>query len=369
MTTNLSVTPRPEIARDRWDRPLVIPPEGGSALPYTRCTTFVGSIEDTYNLSRWQQRMVAVGLSQRPDLVLAAAAHRTDRDKLNGIVEDAMEAAAAHAGATTGTALHAMAETYDRGEDVGVVPAAYQADLDAYVEATADFTATHIEQFTVHDPWRIGGTPDRVVNFNGQRYIADIKTGDIKWGYLKMAAQLAVYARSKTYDVATGARGMHGADLQRGIIIHLPAGTGTCDLYWIDLVQGWECVKLCRQVRGMRSMKVGQIMMPFGQVLTPFVPLKDNRSRAVEDVALPGMEDDGGTVNVEAANDRATATDATGQGHYTLTPSRPAHPTLEDRLAACTTRAEVEALWRDNEAGWTDQLTELAKRHIAAITQ
>jgi hypothetical protein len=41
------------------------------------------------------------------------------------------------------------------------------------------------------------------VEYGGKRYIADLKTGSIEWGTLKIAAQLAVYARSHTYDVAT----------------------------------------------------------------------------------------------------------------------------------------------------------------------
>src|SRR5689334_2925212 len=69
-------TPAPQVPRDRWQRPLVVPPKGGKPVAYTRCTTFVGCLEDTFNLSRWQQRMVALGLNDRPDLLLAVAAHR-----------------------------------------------------------------------------------------------------------------------------------------------------------------------------------------------------------------------------------------------------------------------------------------------------
>lgn len=376
--TDLSVTPRPEIARDRWDRPLVVPPEGGKPIPYTRTTTFVGSIEDTYNLSRWQQRMVAIGMASRPDLVLSAAAHREDRDKLNEICEVALEAAAAHGGANIGTALHSITETFDRGQDVGVIPEAYRADLEAYIEATRLFTATHIEQFCVQDPWRIGGTPDRVVAYDGKRYIADLKTGELRWGYLKIAAQLAVYARSKTYDVMTHERSTHGAEMDRGIVIHLPAGSGECHLYWVDLVQGWEAVKLCRQVRGMRSMSLAQIMKPFNEVLTPFKPTDPRTAaRTIEDTPLPDMprrDDDPVPADPvpsvpSVPADSATATDVTGQGHYTLTPNpvRPQPASLEDRIIACRSRDEVTALWRDNAAAWTPALTELAKRHIAAL--
>ncbi len=256
--------PDVEIPRDRYGRPLVKPPNGGRPVAYTRCTTYVGCLEDTYNLSLWQQRMVALGLASRPDLLLAVSA--TDHDnkaRLDEITGDAREAAAASAAATTGTALHALTERIDRGQEVGVVPQQYKPDLDAYVHATDDLVATHIEQFCVLDSLKIGGTPDRIVRYQGKTYIADVKTGSIEYGIGKIAMQLAVYARSRTYDHASGQRGDHGAELDRGLIIHLPAGQGRCDLHWVDLDAGWEGVKLAKAVRGWRTRRFGDLTQPF----------------------------------------------------------------------------------------------------------
>jgi len=247
------------IPRDGWGRPLVKPEGGGKPVAYTRCTTFVSVLEDTYNLQKWMQRMVAVGITQRPDihLQIASLAHDLDRNKkqLDQACDAAREAAAASAAATTGTALHQLTELIDRGRDVGVIPDAYQADLEAYRAATEGFRYTHIEQFCVLDRYKIGGTPDRVVKLDGKVYIADVKTGSIDWGIGKIAMQLAVYARSSTYDHVTGERGVHGAELDKGLIIHLPAGTGTCDLHWVDLLEGWQAVMLARKVRDWRAKK------------------------------------------------------------------------------------------------------------------
>lgn len=309
---------QPEIPRDRWGRPMVVPPAGGKPVAYTRATTFVGAIEDTYNLQRWQQRMVALGLADRPDLVLSVAAHRQDKDHLNKVCEEAAEAAKAHAAATTGTALHALTESMDRGLDLGVVPEAYAADLEAYAQATKHLAATHIEQFCVNDAYRIGGTPDRVVRFQGKRYIADLKTGSIQWGYLKIAAQLAVYARSKPYDVVTHERGMHGAEIDRGIVIHLPAGSGTCSLYWVDLTKGWEAVQLSRQVRDMRA-------IPSKALLEPL--------------------------------DAPPPTEA----------PRPQDPTVEQQIDTATTPEQVRDLWRVHNRVWTQHHTDLAAQKIAAL--
>jgi predicted RecB family endonuclease len=267
MTAQLT-TIDPEIDRDRYGRPMVVPPGGGKKVAYTRATTYVDALEDKYALQKWQQRMVILGLVDRPDLLLSAAAHSDDKTKLNRIAEDAIEAAKAGAAATVGTAIHALTHRIDRGETIGPVPGEYQRDLDAYTAATAPLTVLHAERFSVLDDLRIGGTPDRIVEFEGERYIADIKTGSVDFGAGKIAMQLAVYAHAQFYDVATGAREpLPGVNGQRGIVIHLPAGTGTCRLLWVDIAAGWEAVQVATQVREWRARK--NLMSELAAVAAP----------------------------------------------------------------------------------------------------
>jgi hypothetical protein len=197
-------------------------------------------------------------MAARPDLVMAAAAtDPDDKRALDAIVDQAAEAAKAHAAATTGTALHAFTERLDRGRPLGIVPADYVADIEAYRAATADFEHMLIEQFTVNDKLKIGGTPDRVLMYQGQAYIGDLKTGSITYGAAKIAMQLAVYAHSTPYDHVTQTRTPYPADVSttRGIVIHLPAGTGKCELHWIDLDAGWDGVFLAGSVRQWRTTK------------------------------------------------------------------------------------------------------------------
>ena len=256
MSTDLIDPPTQPIPRDRYGRPLVVPPGGGNPVPYTRCTTYVDCLDDTYNLGRWQQRNVAIGLAQRPDLLIAVAAtDRGDKEALNKLTEQAQEAAQAHAAATTGTALHSFTERHDRGSNPGPVPAAYQPDIAAYVAATDPLETVAIERFCVCDELQVGGTADRVVLYQGRAYIADLKTGSIEWGQAKIAMQLAMYAHSVPYEHTTATRGLYpvDVDLFRGIVVHLPAGTGRCALYWVDLEAGWAGVQLAGQVRQWRS--------------------------------------------------------------------------------------------------------------------
>lgn len=244
-----------DIPRDRYGQPLVVPPGGGRLVAYTRCTTYVGCLEDSYNLTRWKQRMVVLGMADRPDLVLSAGAHRDDKDHLNRIVDDAMDAAQAGAAATIGTALHKLTEPIDRGQIPGAVPRAYQADLEAYERATSHLEIVGIERFTVLDELKIGGTHDRTVCYRGKNYIADIKTGRIDYGALKIAMQLAVYSRSVLYDFRTQLREPLDVDQDRAVVIHLPAGQGWCELHWVDIAAGWEAVQVATQVRAWRARK------------------------------------------------------------------------------------------------------------------
>lgn len=333
MVTPTFTSPRQEIARDHLGRPLVIPTTGGKPVPYTRCTTFVGVVEDLWKLQQWDKRMVALGLSMRPDLLLAVSAHRDDKNRLDKITEEAKEAAKATAKATIGTAVHALTEQLDLGQELPELPTEYAADIDAYRIATAPLKAVLVEPFTVLDALQIGGTPDRVVQYAGKRYIADVKTGNIDWAILKIAMQLAVYSRSQVYDVNSGARSPHNAELDKGIIIHLPAGEGSCELVWVDLLAGWEAVRVARDVREKRKIKYADLTEPFGQGVPVF----------------GRTEETGATELVSVVS------------------SLPPEPTLAELIVQCPTSDTVRNLWSLRASEWTEEHTTIAKEHIARL--
>ena len=80
-----------ELQRDRFGRPMLMPPSGkGKRIPYRRTTTFVGCLDDQSGLMRWLENQVAFGMGQRSDLVLAAAATDPgDKKALRSIAEAA----------------------------------------------------------------------------------------------------------------------------------------------------------------------------------------------------------------------------------------------------------------------------------------
>lgn len=316
-----------EILRDRWGRPLVVPPDGSKAIPYTRVTTFIDVLEEKRALTQWLQRQVAIGLTERPDLLIAASAHRDDKTELNKITEEAIEAAKGRAAATTGTAIHALTEQSDRGLKLPPLPGDAQRDLDAYRRATARLGMLAIEQFVVHDELKAAGTPDRIVEVGGRNFIADIKTGDITYGAGKIAMQLALYSRSVFYDPASKERSpLPDVDQSRGIVIHLPAGQGTCELHWVDLDAGWDGVLLASKVRTWRSRK--GYMSPMEGV------------PAAEPPTIP--------TNAELTS-MMMATN------------------LATLVRQATSVAGLSQLWRDHRDIWTDEHTTLAAERKAQL--
>lgn len=251
-------TPRApgEVRRDRFGRPYIIPPGGGKEKAYTRCTTYVGVLEDMFNLQKWQMRQVAIGLSGRKDLLLAVAAHSDNNAQLDELCKRAMEAANAHSARDTGTALHRLCERYDEGTlDLARVPEEYRRDVEEYARVTDGWEHLHIEEMMVRDDLQVAGTPDRIVRIGGRAYIADIKTGSIEWGQLKISMQLAMYANSELYAIDSGQRTPLDIKRDKGIVIHLPAGKGEATLHWVDLAAGWDAVATARDVRAWRKRK------------------------------------------------------------------------------------------------------------------
>ena len=122
------VTPKVEVPRDRFGRPLITPPGGGKPVPYTRATTWASTLEDRWNLERWGKRMVALGLADRPDLLMAVSVNRGDKDRLNALCDDAVEAAKASAAATVGTSMHQLTDMVDRGDELNDPPETWETE-------------------------------------------------------------------------------------------------------------------------------------------------------------------------------------------------------------------------------------------------
>ena len=256
---------------------------------YTRCTTFVSAMEERTQLELWKMRTVLVGVAAGPSSLLAELMLLTpeDREALDRLANQAVELGDGYLKARKGTDLHTLSEYVDQGRPLPDLltdwetgqerPVTLQdrADMAAYKRLTEmdgiienwQLFMIASEKFVVNDEFKIGGTYDRLVSFLpqwehqegmqpgicpeecGKPMILDLKTGRVDYGAGKIAQQLAVYAHSDDYDPATGQRTPQDVCQHKGIVIHLPQGTGEATVLIVDLVEGWERVKLSSRVR------------------------------------------------------------------------------------------------------------------------
>lgn len=331
--TQLTSVPS-DFQRDTWKRPLIIPPGGGKPVAYRRCTSYVDVLADKFKLQQWDKRQVAIGLASRDDLRLSVLAHLNDKAALDRACGDAKEYALASAAATKGTAFHSLTDIVDSGAELPAgLPENIVRTLEAFREATAQLKVVAIEPKSCLDTHRVAGTPDRIYEFEGERYIGDTKTGTIRFGTQKIAAQLAVYARSWLYDVTTGERTAHGCSVNRGIIMDVDLEACTVNLLWVDLEAGWEAVNVAKQVWDQRSLdKFDRLTSPFG---TPPRP----------SLRLEIRDDEQSQVAAAAEHDR-----------------------IAKLIANCTTPDLVRGVWESNSEVWTDDLTTIARERIAGMS-
>lgn len=251
------------IPRDRWDRPLIIPPEGGEPRAYTRVSKLAKALDDQHMLMLWQQRKVLEGVIRRPDLltrgagVIAKGDPDTDqptKKALNAICGEAREAAGANKGSSAGTGFHDLTEAIDRGNEPLYVPDSDRARLNAYRYAMADYIPLDIETFVVNDRVRAAGTFDRLLLCpDGKVRVGDLKSGKSEGEYpLATTMQIATYANGLRYSVDENGQPVRSPlhpdlDLTTGLLIWLPPWGG-CDVIALNLELGWEAALLAEQV-------------------------------------------------------------------------------------------------------------------------
>lgn len=262
------------IARDQWERPLILPPDHephrgctpkkcGQA--YRRASTIAEELEDHFGLENWKRRLLAEGLAQRPDLVHAV--HTATRAELAELIEEALDQAGANVASRNGSTMHALTDRLDRGLDMpSGLPANIVAMLEKYEEATAHLKVLDSERFVVQDKIKASGTYDRRV-YDARHdltLIGDLKTGqNLKHLALKTPAQVAVYATGVHYDL-DGDREPHGADRDRGLLIWLPwtenPSEALCEIHWLDLRVGRKAILEAMRINKIRKLNEHQTM-------------------------------------------------------------------------------------------------------------
>ena len=268
--------PADTVRRDRWGRYMVLPVGASKPEGWTRATSVGKALEDTANLTNWSNRMVALGLAQRADILAdVQIADPTDRKTLNRLCEKAKDIGGANTRRDLGTAIHTM---FERSivEPGWTPPDTYAADIAAiHAELAAaglEPVAEYSEVMVVLDRHKIAGTADLVVRriTDGALFIADLKTGSsVKYGALGWAVQLAIYAHAD--NIYRQGKAKDGSEDERlpmppvsrdtAIIIHVEPGSGSCDLHQLDIARGAEALEVAMAVRQWR--KERDLLVPF----------------------------------------------------------------------------------------------------------
>lgn len=280
---------RPEAKRDAYGRYLLPDPRTGVEQSWTRATTLAHIPTDDYQITQWKRRMVAEGLTKRPELLTAVSVAAEDlamaddwraakaaKERINELCDDAARAAGAEDGSKLGTLLHTITEYDDAGrfaEIADQVPAVLLLDVEAYrrcMDAAGILRPTEfIERIVVNTTVESGGTLDRLLRLaDGRLVVGDLKTQKtVDFGFLEIAIQLAEYAYADAMlDPDTGGLVPLPEDLDRtvGIVMHLPVEQGICTLYELDLVAGWEAAQTAYDVQQQRkaSKAMGRPFIP-----------------------------------------------------------------------------------------------------------
>lgn len=246
--------------------------EDGKGEWYTRTTTFIDVLSDKSALTNWKLRTVLKGLNRDASALEAYGAledpEGVDKGTVDKLVSRVLDVADGGLKAELGTALHDITEAIDEGRDPGFIPPEFEADIEAYRQATADIEVLGVETFCVLDEYRVAGTFDRLIRVSGDVaemvgvedgtiMVADIKTGSIDYDLGKIAMQLAAYRSMQRYNPGTFERSPLEVDGQApsdkwGLIIHLPSGQGVCSLVPVDIAKGHEGLALSASVREWR---------------------------------------------------------------------------------------------------------------------
>lgn len=243
------------------NRYLMRPPGASKLASVQRMTNFIKAIEDTYNLDKWNCRNVAMGIARNDDLRdLVISIRPDDKEALNDICEKAKELAGGNKKSRAGTARHGLAELVDLGEmTLDEVPMPVRLDIAAYRTQldNAHMDVVECERYVLHPDLLVGGRFDRVVSFGSLPKMLDIKTGSLDFSGVAIAAQLYGYASAPYwYDPKTEkCTPAPEIDQEHGLVAHVPAGQGTCTLYWVDLAVGKRAFELAAQVREIRKLK------------------------------------------------------------------------------------------------------------------
>jgi hypothetical protein len=299
------------VRRNRYGQYEIVPPGGGKPVGYMRATSLAEVPSDKNGIKVWFGAMAALGFMHRPGLMAQLEtlisqygpnpwyASPDAKKQLKRLIDEAAEAGGSADRSQAGTAMHSLVETLNKGGTPLVSQESTQRDLDAYRYAldAAGIVVNpdYCERIVVLDEFGVAGMPDmlsvEVPGFD-QPLCADLKTGQtLDYSWQSICTQMGLYVNADNlYTQGAAADGsedyreaMPEVSHTHGLVIHLPAGEGRCDLYINDLVAGWEGAKVAVEVRKLRQRRNLATLLP-ASTPTPPAPKTPKRSP----LSMPG---------------------------------------------------------------------------------
>lgn len=297
MTDSFS-TPTKEVPRDTYGRYRLYVPGDETRTPksFQRATTFAKACDETSNLMKWMNRMVAKGIATNDDLLIAAAdTDLEDKRSFDRICEAAKKAAGANDAADNGTAIHTLTERYDRGEKIPRTR--FSEHLEGYKRIVdnlpIEIPSNMIERVVVLPDLMVAGTFDRLVRFTedytitlkegrkkrtytikaGTWVICDVKSNkSMYYSQGSIAIQLALYSRARhTYNIMTEEfEELPEIDQNVALVFHIPSDTAEPALHAFDIQRGWDAVHLAQRVHAFRKDKTLAVEQPLPETGNPF---------------------------------------------------------------------------------------------------
>lgn len=266
-------------------RPYLWKPDGSKRTYYGRPSGLGGDLDGKEQLMAWKSRMVLDGIHRVPELldeyreVISKPGYdpkdHKHKGRVQAIADRAQEIANAVAKADIGTALHDITDAIDWGRDPGWIPPEFEAVVGAYCDAVAIARRKHglefidSEFFVAYEPWKVAGSVDKLVRFDGKLVVADAKTsGTMEYSRGKFCMQVAPYAWGVRYSPRGALNGIdrHGLGVGRSpyvegeqvereyaLIIHFASGGRECQFLKVPLAPALEGYDTLMRVREWRN--------------------------------------------------------------------------------------------------------------------
>lgn len=302
--------PRATAVYDGYGRYKLPSPSTGRPTGYTRATTVAGTLDDTYNLSRWSRRETvrhvitaagSNGESRRLFDTLLTAMESGAKGAVDNVLDAIDDIGGGKDAAELGTAVHAWLEAVDIGQILPAdVPPEFQPYVASYRKVLTRYGLTPVpeyaERVVLNDAGEesIAGTLDRIyrVESTGELVLGDVKTSKtLEYGYLSYAVQLALYGHARWMLKVDGSgwEPMPAINTDFAVILHVPSDQPErAEAVTMDLAYGLASTAVALDAR--RRRKEAKKAVPFVHALplpTPEALRFVEARHAMQDISDP----------------------------------------------------------------------------------